>query len=110
MTGGIGPVDRFNLRIDDDVTATQESSAVLLGSAASATLLIFSTGSPLTVSGISYPSQGFSGSWSGVVPAGGFQSVPVTFAPTRTGAYTGRLDVNTSQGVSSVSLFGTGSQ
>lgn len=48
----------------------------------------------LVVTGILYP-DGFSGSWlGGEIPAGAFQNVFVTFAPTTAGDYNGNLIVN----------------
>ncbi len=58
---------------------------VTIGSNAVGTLRIANSGdAPLNVAGLSGP-HGFSGSWTGSVPAGAWQDVPVTFTPhTRT--------------------------
>lgn len=56
-------------------------------------LAIANSGSgSLTVTGINYPA-GFSGAWSGVVPAGKSQKVTVTFTPAGAPAYYGDLEV-----------------
>ena len=60
-----------------------------------ATRMLFITNSglaPLAVSGISYPT-GFSGAFSGNIPAGGVRSVQVKFAPETAGSYTGMVAV-----------------
>ena len=83
---------------------------VTVGTTAQATLTIANTGnSALTVSSISYP-DGFSGAWSGSIPANGFQSVPVTFAPTAAQGYGDSVTVNSDKtaGVSTISISGTG--
>lgn len=63
----------------------------------------------LNVSGISYPA-GFSGNWSGVVPAGGSQIVAVAFAPSAVRAYSGNITVSSDAvgGVSVLPVSGTG--
>ncbi|MDO8677398.1 MAG: M12 family metallo-peptidase [Acidobacteriota bacterium] len=84
--------------------------SVPLGSSASATLLIYSTGNAsLTVSSISYPT-GFGGNWSGVIPPGGTQAVTVTFAPTAATSYSGTATVNADQtsGTNTFTVSGTG--
>lgn len=48
--------------------------------------------SPLTVTGITYPT-GFSGAWSGIIPAGDSQRVTVTFAATVPGSYGGTVTI-----------------
>ena len=83
---------------------------VTVGTTAQATLTIANTGnSALTVSSISYP-DGFSGEWSGSIPANGFQSVPVTFAPTAAQGYGDSVTVNSDKtaGVNTISISGTG--
>jgi len=50
-------------------------------------------GAALTVSGIDCP-DGFSCNWSGVIPAGYEQDVPVTFMPTENAFYGGTLTVH----------------
>ena len=99
------PVDRI-IRLSGDLAF----GSVEVGQTAQRTLTIHSDGnSPLTVSGISYPS-GFSGSWSGAVPVGGRQDVTVTFAPTEERSYTGSLTVNSdkTEGTRTKSVSGTG--
>lgn len=87
-----------------------------VGTSATATLFIYSTGTArLTVSSISYSSPVFSGNWSGVIESNGTQAVTVTFSPKQAGAYSGTLTVNADQtaisgpsGSTTVALSGTG--
>jgi hypothetical protein len=70
---------------------------VAVGSTAQRTLTINNAGdSPLTVTGISYPT-GFSGNWSGTVAAGNAQSITIMFAPTAASTYGGDLTVHADQ-------------
>jgi alpha-tubulin suppressor-like RCC1 family protein len=67
--------------------------SVLIGTTAARTLTIANTGTAtLSISGITYP-PGFSGAWSGEIPAGGAQVVTVTFAPVVAGGYGGTVSV-----------------
>jgi hypothetical protein len=73
------------------------------------TLTISNNGnSALTVSSIAYP-PGFSGAWSGTVPAGGSQPLTVTFAPMAAASYAGTITVNANQtsGANTISVSGT---
>ena len=65
--------------------------------------------SPLNVTGISH-SEGFSGTWSGNIPAGGSQNVSVVFAPDAAGSFSGTISVlsNATGGGSAVAVLGTG--
>ena len=84
--------------------------SVAVGTTATATLTINNSGnSPLTVSGISYPT-GFSGAWSGSIPAGGSRNVTVTFAPTSATGYGGTVTVNSDAtgGSSTIAVSGAG--
>jgi hypothetical protein len=74
------------------------------------TLAITNIGSgPLTVSNISYPA-GFSGAWSGVIPAGSTQAVTVTFSPTAGTNYSGTIAVTSDaiSGASTIPVSGYG--
>jgi len=74
------------------------------------TLTISNSGnSGLTVGSITYPA-GFSGAWSGTIPAGGSQPVTVMFAPTAVTSYGGTITVNANQtnGTNTISVSGTG--
>jgi hypothetical protein len=65
-----------------------------IGQLTTRTLTITNSGiATLTVSGITYPG-GFSGAWSGTIPAGGSQSVTVTFHPLKAKNYSGTVRVN----------------
>jgi len=67
---------------------------VMAGSSSNLTLTIGNTGNTtLTVSSITYPA-GFSGGFSGTVPANGSTNVTVTFSPTMATNYSGNLTVN----------------
>jgi hypothetical protein len=83
---------------------------VVVGTTSTRKLTLFNQGSgPLTVSGISLPA-GFSGNWSGVVAAGGFQEVDIEFAPSSVASFQGNLTVasNRTSGVDSLAVSGTG--
>ena len=82
-----------------------------VGSSSTTTLTIGNSGnSALTVTSITYPA-GFSGAFSGSVPAGGSQNVTVTFAPTAMTSYGGTVTVNANQtsGTPTTSASGVGS-
>jgi hypothetical protein len=82
---------------------------VQVGTTKSLTLIISNTGnSPLTVSSIDYPA-GFSGNWSGQIPAGGSQNVTVMFSPTAGQSYSGTVTVNSDKtsGTNTVAISGT---
>lgn len=83
---------------------------VLTGQTATATLTIANTGNrALTVSGLAYPA-GFSGAWSGTVPAGGSQEVTVRFRPRKAARYGGLVTVNSDKtsGKNTIAVTGTG--
>jgi hypothetical protein len=83
---------------------------VPMGTTKTAILTISNTGNaPLNVTGISYPA-GFSGAFTGVIPAGGFQTVTVTFSPTLIQSYGGDLSVASDQngGTNTLALSGSG--
>lgn len=63
----------------------------------------------MIVSGITHP-PGFSGTWSGSIPAGMSQTVTVEFAPQAQQTYSGFLGVNTNLGSATQSISGTGQQ
>ncbi len=74
------------------------------------TFTISNTGnSTLTVSSISYPA-GFTGNWSGTIPASGSRTVTVTFTPTAAQSYSGTVTVNSDKtgGTNTLSISGTG--
>ena len=77
------------------------------------TFTISNTGnSPLTVSLISYPLC-FTGNWSGgTIPAGGSQTVTVTFKPTAVQTYSGIVTVNSDKtgGINTISVSGAGKE
>jgi uncharacterized protein YkwD len=64
---------------------------------------------PLTVSRIQYP-RGFSGTWSGTIPAGGTQTVRVVFYPTSKRLYKGTATVysDAAAGVNTFYITGRG--
>ena len=83
---------------------------VTTGTTATATLTITNSGNAtLTVSRIAYPS-GFSGAFSGTIPAGGSQGVTVTFAPVALISYSGNVTVNSdaTSGTGTIAASGTG--
>lgn len=65
--------------------------------------------SVLTVSNITYP-NGFSGTWSGGIPAGGSTNLNVTFSPSMANSYSGNLvvDSDATGGSNILGLSGTG--
>lgn len=83
---------------------------VAVGASATRVLRIRNPGSTaLTVTGITYPT-GFSGAWSGTIPAGDVQDVAVTFAPSAGVAYGGLIIVagNQTSGFNTIPTSGTG--
>ncbi len=83
---------------------------VVTGQTASATLIITNSGNTeLTVSGITYP-EGFSGDWSGSIPAGGSQDVTVIFSPAALQDYGGTVTVESDadEGENTIEASGTG--
>ena len=81
-----------------------------IGSSQASILTISNTGnSPLAVTGITYP-PGFSGAWSGNIPAGFAQPVTVTFTPTIVQTYSGNITVNSNKtaGDNSIAISGVG--
>ncbi|AHE98507.1 fibronectin type III domain-containing protein [Thioalkalivibrio paradoxus] len=83
---------------------------VTVGQSSQRTLTIHNDGnSTLNVSSISYPS-GFSGNWSGNIPAGSSRDVTVTFAPTAAQNYSGSLTVysNRTSGTNTLTVSGVG--
>lgn len=84
--------------------------SVTIETSAQRTLTISNTGNTnLTVSGISYP-NGFSGSWSGIIQAGGSTNITVTFLPTSATNYGGNVTINSdaNSGNNVISISGTG--
>jgi len=84
--------------------------SVMTGTTATATLSIGNSGNTnLMVSGIGYPT-GFSGAFSGTIPAGGSQNVTVTFAPTAVTSYGGTITVTSdaTSGADTIAASGTG--
>jgi hypothetical protein len=83
---------------------------VTVGNLANGFLTITNSGnSTLAVSNITTPA-GFSGDWSGTVPAGGFHNVTVTFSPSAAISYGGSLLVNSDAtgGANMLGISGTG--
>ena len=92
------------------LSGTLSFGTVTMGATATATLTITNTGnSSLTVSSITYP-VGFSGTFSGAIPAGGAQGVTVTFAPVAVTNYSGTVTVHSdaTTGTSTIAASGTG--
>ena len=66
-----------------------------VGSKKTSVLTIKNTGiAPLKVTSITYPAGGFSGAYTGTIPAGGSRNVTVTFKPSAVGTFNGNLTVN----------------
>ena len=103
VTGTALPVSRIMI-----VTGDLAFGNVQAGTTATRTLTISNRGNDaLTVFGISYPS-GFSGFWSGAIPAGGSQNVTVTFAPTLSTTYSGSITIVANQTFGSSAIGATG--
>ena len=93
------------------VTGSLAFGNVLTGTTATAALTITNSGNTaLTISGLDYPT-GFSGAWSGSIPSGGSQNVPVTFAPAAAITYSGTVMINSdaTAGPNTISATGIGS-
>lgn len=79
-----------------------------VGDTSQGTLTILNRGSSsLNVAGVSFP-QGFSGNWSGPIPAGASADVPVTFTPTAAIYYSGRIRVSSDATSGTREIFATG--
>ena len=92
------------------LTGNLTFGAVPIGSTAQQTLTIANTGhTDLNVSGISYP-PGFSGPFSGSVPAGSATNVAVTFTPTLVTNYNGQITVSSdaTAGTNTINIAGIG--
>lgn len=90
--------------------ASRRFGSTIIGETSQQTLTLSNLGNAtLNVSSISYP-EGFSGDWSGSIPVQGFQTVPVTFAPSAQRPFQGAAVINSdaSRGTSNVWLYGTG--
>lgn len=91
---------RFRLKADDQLAATplavvgaSDFFTVTKGRSVTRTVNLVNTGpNPAVVTALQLPA-GFSASWSGTIPAGGAQSILVTFAPTSIGVFGGELRV-----------------
>ncbi|MEI6193373.1 MAG: hypothetical protein WCS42_03490 [Verrucomicrobiota bacterium] len=81
---------------------------VTTGTVATASITITNSGTvALNVSGIVYPS-GFSGAWSGAIPANGSHTVTVSFAPLAVQSYGGTITVNSDATSGSGTLSSSG--
>ena len=119
LTGpAVGNPSRSTVTINDDdlvtrllrLVGTLEFGDVLVNTTATREITLHNDGnSPLTVSSIVYPT-GFSGPWSGIIPAGGSQTITVTFAPTETQPYGGLFlpQANATDFYNEVQTTGTG--
>ena len=110
---GLGPLQRTVVALSKIISLSGDLnfSSVIVGNSSNRTLTIANSGnSVLTVSSINYPA-GFSGVWSGSVPAGGSHNVTVTFVPTEATNYGGTVTVNSNatSGTNTISASGTGS-
>jgi hypothetical protein len=93
-----------------DVSGNLGFGSVQAMQTATRTVLISNSGnSPINVSGINCPS-GFSGSWSGTIPAGSSHGVTISFRPAGQFAYGGTVTVNSdaNSGVNTIPVSGTG--
>ena len=84
---------------------------VSTGMTKTAILTISNSGnSALSVTSISYPTNRFTGAWSGSIPAGNSTNVTVTFSPTVLTTYSGTVTVNSDKtsGTNTISISGTG--
>jgi formylglycine-generating enzyme required for sulfatase activity len=87
-----------------DAAGSLAFGTVAVGTKATRTLTLRNRGVwPLTVTGIDYPA-GFSGAWSGVIPAGYERNVTVTFTPLMDADYGGTLTVRSDSAVGSGTL------
>lgn len=92
------------------MTGVLDFGGILVGGSTNRALTIHNNGTVgLNVTGISYP-NGFSGAFSGEIPAGGQQNVTVIFAPNAAGVFGGRLEVaaDVTMGTRTFPISGTG--
>ncbi len=91
-----------------DVVGDLDFGAVALGATSTRTLTLMNRGAAaLTVTGIDYP-EGFSGDWSGVIPAGYEQDVTVTFTPLGAAEYGGIVTIHSDAGGGTFTLAVSG--
>ena len=93
------------------LTGDMDLGAVDVGEQANTVLTIHNDGNrELSVTGILYP-EGFSGSWSGTIAAGGSQNVTVTFVPVTEQNYDGTIIVGSDKtsGNNMIACSGIGS-
>jgi len=70
---------------------------VIIGQSTQKTIAISNSGnSPLSISSITYP-IGFSGAWSGTIPAGATQNITVTFSPLHIQTHGGTIIINSNK-------------
>jgi hypothetical protein len=108
--GGIACEGMGINRVISLTLADSDLGDVDVNTAATTTLTISNTGnSLLEVTDITYP-EGFSGSFSGTVAAGGSEDVTVTFQPTAASSYGGDINVvsNKSEGDNTIAIAGFG--
>jgi len=117
-TGNVNSGVIFKLAVSGGSTATKIiglSGNLAFGNVtndttATAALTITNTGNAtLTVTSIGYPT-GFSGAWSGTIPAGSSHDVAVTFAPVAVTSYSGTVTVTSdaTSGTGTIAASGTG--
>ena len=115
------PWFNYGFRVARSVVTVEETRVIALsgdldfgtvtvGASATRTLTISNTGThALNVAGMELP-DGFSGDWSGMIPAGESEEVAVVFLPEEVGDYAGVLTVDSdaTAGVGSIAVGGTG--
>ncbi|MES2386980.1 MAG: choice-of-anchor D domain-containing protein, partial [Bacteroidota bacterium] len=104
---GLTPVTRI---ISLSMPQGTDFGSVIVGQTAARTLIITNNGTgPLTINFFVLP-PGFSGNFSGTIPAGGSQNVTITFTPTAGTFYSGNVivDGNATGGSNTVAVSGTG--
>jgi hypothetical protein len=86
--------------------------SALVGTSLQSTLTIYNNGNTtMTVTNITCP-NGFSGSWSGTIPAGNSQNVMIIFSPPGGTNYQGTITVgcDATSGTNTISVSGTGGE
>jgi autotransporter-associated beta strand protein len=104
ISGSVSPAE--DVRIEGD----SSFGAVEAGATATRNFTLFNTSDvTLSITNVAYPA-GFSGSWTGVLGAGATCDLPVSFAPSEAGSFSGNLTLHYAEttGTTALAISGSG--